>query len=48
MWNNSIIRTSPYIVTMKTAPGIGTREIQTMQFLTPGYFNIMVSRLQSL
>ena len=46
MWNNSIIRTSPYIVTMKTAPGIGTREIQTMQFLTPAYFNTMVSRLQ--
>ncbi len=46
MWNNSIIRTSPYIVTMKTAPRIGTREIQTMQFLTPAYFNTMVSRLQ--
>jgi dolichyl-diphosphooligosaccharide--protein glycosyltransferase len=46
MWNNSIIRTSPYIVTMTTAPGSSTREIQTVQFLTPAYFDTMVSRLQ--
>ena len=46
MWNNSIIKTSPYIVNMVTSPGISTREIQTLEFLTPAYFDTMVSRLQ--
>jgi len=46
MWNDSIITTSPYIVTMATTPGISTREVQTAQFLTPAYFTTMVSRLQ--
>ena len=46
MWNDSIIKTSPYIVTMATTPGSNTREIQTLEFLTPAYFDTMISRLQ--
>jgi dolichyl-diphosphooligosaccharide--protein glycosyltransferase len=46
MWNDSIIKTSPYIVTMANAPEINSHEIQTLEFLTPAYFDTMVSRLQ--
>lgn len=46
MWNDSVKKTSPYILTLDTAPVSSSREIQTMQFLTPGYFTTMVSRLQ--
>ncbi|MEI6292498.1 MAG: oligosaccharyl transferase, archaeosortase A system-associated [Methanomicrobiales archaeon] len=46
MWNDSINKTAPYIVTMKNTPGNNTREIQKVQFLTPAFFSTMVSHLQ--
>jgi asparagine N-glycosylation enzyme membrane subunit Stt3 len=46
MWNDSTIKTAPYIISLKTAPGTGTREIETVELLTPAFFNTMISRLQ--